>query len=101
MALQGVLKSVKEVRVFKLGHCANSLSQLLTLRHFAMQPIARKPISFVTVAWQPSHPDWIKVNMDGSALRSSGLLRGGGVFRNCRGLVHGCFASSFGIGFSS
>lgn len=83
-----------------LATAVNSQSEFLALRHFSIQPIARRPVSFVSVSWQPPPPGWMKVNTDGSAIGSPGLLGGGGVFRNCRGLVHGCFALSFGYGFS-
>lgn len=78
--LRFVLISIKEIGIYKLGHYANSQSELLTLRHFSIQSIAKRPVTFIMI--------------------SPGVLGWGGVFRNCMGLVLACFALSFVVGFS-
>lgn len=42
----------------------------------------------------------MKVNTNGSALGVPARLGGGAVFRNSRGMMHGCFAMSFIFGLS-
>lgn len=49
VALHFVVKAVKEVDVFKMGCFANDQNELLALRHFSIQPIPRKHITFITV----------------------------------------------------
>ncbi|KAK3221349.1 hypothetical protein Dsin_008374 [Dipteronia sinensis] len=51
---------------------------------------ARAPV-IKSVVWSPSASSWIKVNIDGAALSSPGVRGYGGVFRNCRAFVKGCF----------
>lgn len=70
------------------------------LRHFSIIPIPRKPMTFVAVYWQSPLPGWIKVNTDSSAQGMPLQLGGGAVFRNIRGMVHGCFAMPFYFGLS-
>lgn len=89
-------RAIKKVGIFKLDYCSNSQVDFLALCHLSIRPIVCKPISFISMFWQPPPSGWVKVNTDGSALGSPGLLSGGGVFRNCRGLVHGCFALPLG-----
>lgn len=99
ISLRVVLKSMKEV-----GFCSNSQFELFALRLLFVSLIPRKYVSFVTVAWQPSSQGWMKFNIDGFALGAPWVLGGGsgggGVFRTCRGFLHGCFASHFGFGFA-
>lgn len=84
------MKTVREIVVFRFGCSANDRIELITLRYFSIQPIPRKPVSFISVSWQPPPPCWIKVNTDRSALGLPILLGGGS-----RGLVHGCFLCLF------
>ncbi|KAK2664738.1 hypothetical protein Ddye_003312 [Dipteronia dyeriana] len=45
----------------------------------------------MSVIWSPPAPGWTKVNTDGAALSSPGAGGCGGIFRNCRAFVKGCF----------
>lgn len=51
------------------------------------------------VYWYLPAAGWLKINTDGSAL-GSGVITGGGVFRDSWGSVLGCFRQSFGVGSS-
>ncbi|PON97562.1 Ribonuclease H-like domain containing protein [Trema orientale] len=53
-----------------------------------------------SVHWNPPSAGWLNVNMDESSLGQLGFSSCGGVFRNSRGFVLGCFASKLGMGFS-
>ncbi|KAK3212710.1 hypothetical protein Dsin_017416 [Dipteronia sinensis] len=53
-----------------------------------------------SVIWSPPAPGWIKVNTDGAALSSPGVGGCGGVFRNYRTFVKGCFTVPFGQVFT-
>lgn len=52
------------------------------------------------VHWNLPPPGWIKCNSDGSALGAPGVSTCGGVFRNSRGFVKGCFSVNIGIAFA-
>lgn len=54
--------------------------------------------SITLVRWLPPPPSWIKVNTDGSFRGRPVRSSCGGVFRNCRGEVVGCFTQKLGLG---
>ncbi|KAL0291602.1 UNVERIFIED_CONTAM: putative ribonuclease H protein [Sesamum calycinum] len=60
----------------------------------------RKAPVIHSIQWQPPPPGWMKVNTDGCSRGQPGPSSCGGIFRNCRGFVHGCFALSLGSGFA-
>ncbi|KAK3212669.1 hypothetical protein Dsin_017375 [Dipteronia sinensis] len=60
---------------------------------------ARTPV-IKSVIWLPPAPGWIKVNTDGAALSSPGVEGYGGVFRNFRAFVKGCFVIPLGQMFT-
>ncbi|KAK3198786.1 hypothetical protein Dsin_022201 [Dipteronia sinensis] len=53
-----------------------------------------------SVIWSPPAPGWIKVNTDGAVLSSPGAGGCGGVLRNCKAFVKGCFTVSLGHVFA-
>ena len=53
-----------------------------------------------SVVWSPPAPGRIKVNTDGAAIGSPGVGGCGGIFRNCRAFVKGCFAIPLGQVFT-
>ncbi|EEF40183.1 hypothetical protein RCOM_1732210 [Ricinus communis] len=44
-----------------------------------------------TIKWHPPPPSWIKLNSNGATRGAPGTTGVGGLFRNCRGVVKGCF----------
>lgn len=47
--------------------------------------------------WLPTLCGWFKCNTDGVARVSLGHAAAGGIFRDYRGAILGCFSSYFGI----
>lgn len=78
----------------------NSQDELLILRNFFLIGKAGRAPRIISVRWQPPPPGWTKVNIDGSARGQPGQSSCGGVFRNCRGFVKGCFSRLQGTGFA-
>ncbi|KAK3229688.1 hypothetical protein Dsin_001569 [Dipteronia sinensis] len=75
-------------------------NDLLILRRLDLRGRpARAPV-IMSVIWSPPASGWIKVNTDGAALSSPGVGDCGGVFRNCRAFVKGCFAVPLGVVFA-
>ncbi|KAK2649124.1 hypothetical protein Ddye_016613 [Dipteronia dyeriana] len=69
----------------------NCVDDLLILHRFDLRGrLARAPV-IRSVIWSPPTPGWTKVNTDGVALSSPGVRGCGGIFRNCRAFVKGCF----------
>ncbi|KAK2640353.1 hypothetical protein Ddye_028148 [Dipteronia dyeriana] len=64
---------------------------LLILRRFDLRGCPAKASVIMSVIWSPPAPGWTKVNTDGAALSSSGAGGCGGIFRNCRAFIKGCF----------
>ena len=65
--------------------------------HISCRP-SRAP-RVIEVHWSPAPPGWIKVNTHGAAFGCPGLAGFGGIFYNCKGFVHGCFAIPIGVAF--
>ncbi|XP_057793119.1 uncharacterized protein LOC131009729 [Salvia miltiorrhiza] len=83
-----------------LGYMANEWSEYLTLRSIGVSSRPAPPPDYVSVHWWPPDVGWIKVNTDGSASGSPGLIAGGGVFRDHAAMVRGCFHTKGGSGFA-
>ncbi|XP_057811499.1 uncharacterized protein LOC131025725 [Salvia miltiorrhiza] len=84
----------------KLGFMSNVWSDYLTLRSLEVKSRPAPPPEFVSVFWWPPDIGWIKVNTDGSASAAPGLISAGGVFRDHRAFVCGCFHIKGGSGFA-
>ncbi|KAK3225743.1 hypothetical protein Dsin_005605 [Dipteronia sinensis] len=99
-ALSLVWPAVYDANRLGIGCMRNCVDDLLILRRFDLygRP-ARAPV-IRSVIWSPPAPGWIKVNTDGAALSSPGVGGCGGVFRNCRAFVKGCFAVPLGQVFA-
>ena len=59
-----------------------------------------KALNMVTIVWHPPPSNWLKVNIDGSALGVMGLAGSRGIFRTASGLPRGVFAFSIGHNFT-
>lgn len=73
---------------------------MLCLHNLHLRGHPSKAPRILEVRWKLPPPEWIKCNTDGSALGSPGSARCGGVFRNCRGFVLGCFSVNLGTAFA-
>ncbi|XP_057803087.1 uncharacterized protein LOC131018376 [Salvia miltiorrhiza] len=89
-----------EALPLKLGFMANEWNDYLTLRSIGVSSRPAPPPEFLSVHWWPPDIGWIKVNTDGSASGSPGLIAGGGVFRDHAATVQGCFHTKGGSGFA-
>ncbi|KAK3225647.1 hypothetical protein Dsin_005509 [Dipteronia sinensis] len=90
-----VWREVSVANQLGIGSMHNCVDDLLILHRFDLcgRP-ARAPV-IRSVIWSPPAPGWIKVNTDGAALSSPGVGGYGGVFRNSRAFVKGCFVVPF------
>lgn len=78
----------------------NSQDDLLRLQSLHLIVHPKKAPSILEVHWKTPSPGWIKCNTDGNALGAPGSATCGGVFRNSRGFVQGCFSVNMGIAFA-
>ncbi|PON85141.1 Ribonuclease H-like domain containing protein [Trema orientale] len=78
----------------------NSQHDLVILRRLSLPCRPKKAPRIISIHWFPLLSGWVKVIVDGSAQVQPGVISSGGVFRNSRGFVLGCFASKIGIRFS-
>lgn len=58
--------------------------------------LCRAPKVYNVIWKKPTFP-WLKVNTDGLSKGNPGLAAAGGIFRDCLGVCHGCFAEPLGI----
>lgn len=91
---------IKEINKLSIGHMHNSQDDLLRLHSLRLCGHPSKSPKIIEVLWHTPPPGWIKCNTDGSALGAPGTASCGGVFRNSRGFVKGCFSISIGIAFA-
>ncbi|KAI9192216.1 hypothetical protein LWI28_019629 [Acer negundo] len=93
-------KPFSEANRLDIGCMHNCMDDLLILRRFGLQGCPSKAPVIKSVIWSPPAPGWIKVNTDGVAMGSPGFGGIGGIFRNCRAFVKGCFAIPLGQVFA-
>ncbi|KAK2662084.1 hypothetical protein Ddye_000658 [Dipteronia dyeriana] len=79
------------------GGMYNSQYEVLLLRHIQVVHRPCKASKILEVFWRSHPPGWIKVNTDGSSNGSPGPSGCGGIFRNCRRFVKGCFVVPLGV----
>ncbi|KAI9198283.1 hypothetical protein LWI28_012969 [Acer negundo] len=91
---------VSKVNRLDIGCMHNCMDDLLILCRFGLQGRPFEAAVIKSVIWSPPTPDWIKVNTDGVVMGSSGFGGCGGIFRNCRAFVKGCFAIPLGQVFA-
>lgn len=66
-------------------------------RAFGITMNVKHGIQVKEVRWVPPPIGWHKANFDGAARGSPGISTCGGIFRNHRGFVRGCFAIPLGV----
>ena len=91
---------IREINCLTSGPMANQFEELAIFHtlHIPCRP-SRAP-RVIEVHWSPPSPSWIKVNTDGAAFGCLGLAGSGGIFHNCQGFVHGCFAIPIRVVFT-
>ena len=99
-ALSLVWRAVSDANRLEIGCMHNCVDDLLILRRFDLLGRPARAPNIKSVIWSPPAPGWIKVNTDGAASCSPGVGGCGGVFRNCRAFVKGCFVSPLGQVFA-
>ena len=95
-----VWRAVSEANRLDIGCMRNCMDDLLILHRFGLRGCPSKAPVIKSVIWSPPAPGWIKVNTDGAAMGSPGVGGCGGIFRNCRAFVKGCFAIPLGQVFA-
>ncbi|KAL8535021.1 hypothetical protein ACS0TY_010878 [Phlomoides rotata] len=78
----------------------NSMEDLVILSACGVKGRPPRAPNIRCVRWQVPPINVIKINIDGGAAGSPGLLTGGEVFRDNFGVFRGCFAVSHGRGFA-
>ncbi|XP_057774811.1 uncharacterized protein LOC130993790 [Salvia miltiorrhiza] len=93
---------VKEIdnTSMNLGNTNSSWTDYMISRNLGVNNKVAPPPRMTEVHWWPSVHHWIKVNTDGSALGSPGIIAAGGVFRDNWAVVRGCFHIKGGVGFA-
>ncbi|XP_057779947.1 uncharacterized protein LOC130998549 [Salvia miltiorrhiza] len=84
----------------KMGFINNQWADYLVVRRLGIRVRERPPPKFDSVYWSPPAFGWLKANTDGSAVGAPGRIFAGGVFRDWKGFVRGCFHVDGGIGFA-
>ncbi|XP_057811497.1 uncharacterized protein LOC131025722 [Salvia miltiorrhiza] len=84
----------------KLGCINNTWADYLIIRKLGVKVHQRPPPEFTSVFWSSPAFAWIKANTDGSAVGTPGRICAGGVFRDWRGFVRGCFHVEGGTGYA-
>lgn len=74
------------------GSMNNSIYDLVILKKLGVALKPQRAPKILQVFWCQHLSGWLKVNTDGIAQGSFGLAGGGGVFKNCKGFLKGCYA---------
>ena len=78
----------------------NSVDDLCILRRIGILGRPSKAPKIIEVRWQTPSIFQVKINTDGAARGSPGVVGFGGIFRDHLGHVLGCFAGSLGIAYA-
>ena len=78
----------------------NSQEDLITLHNLGVKGRPANSPAIIQVRWNFPPQGWTKVNIDGAAKGAPGKAGCGGIFRNCRGFIKGCFSFHLGIRFA-
>lgn len=79
------------------GSMSSSISEFSLLKAFSVSCHVSKAPSITQVDWIPPPCGWVKCDTDEAARGSPGYGAGGGIFRDYREAILGCFSSYFGI----
>ncbi|KAK3205148.1 hypothetical protein Dsin_019194 [Dipteronia sinensis] len=88
--------AVSEANHLEIGCMWNCMDDFLILRRFGLLGRPSKSLVIKSVVWSPPALSWIKVDADGATIGSPRVGGYGGIFRNCRAFVKGCFAIPLG-----
>ena len=99
-ALSIIWTSIREANCLSSGSMANQVDELAILHTLHISCHPSKAPRIIEVLWKPPTLGRIKVNTDDAAFGCLGLAVFGGIFRNCRGFVHGCFVIPIGLAFA-
>ncbi|KAK2655573.1 hypothetical protein Ddye_008625 [Dipteronia dyeriana] len=91
-AVFSAFQRLSDANQLKIGCMRNCVDDLLILHRFDLCGRPTKAPFIRSVIWSPLAPGWTKVITDGAVLSSPGAGGCGGIFRNCRAFVKGCFA---------
>ncbi|KAK3230347.1 hypothetical protein Dsin_002228 [Dipteronia sinensis] len=86
----------RDTNFLEIGCIRNCMDNLLILRRFGFRGRPSKALVIKSVVWSPPASGWIKVNIDGATIGSLRVSGCGGIFRNYRDFVKGCFAIPLG-----
>lgn len=79
------------------GSMKSSMSEFLVLKQFSISIHPSTAPCIKQVDWTPSPCYWIKCNTDGASRGSPGISACGGVFRDYRASIIGCFTLNLGL----
>ncbi|XP_057811447.1 uncharacterized protein LOC131025669 [Salvia miltiorrhiza] len=97
--VRGFFKEIGSTSM-SLGNTNSSWNDYIVSRNLGVPNKVAPPPHMVEVHWWPPVRHWIKVNTDGSAMGSPGIIAAGGVFRDNWAVVRGCFHIKGGVGFA-
>lgn len=76
------------------GTMSSSIDEFCFVKAFNVQIHPPKAQKIIEVIWQPPLSGWFKCNVDGAATQEHAAC--GGIFRDSRGAVLGCFSEYIG-----
>ncbi|KAK2655585.1 hypothetical protein Ddye_008637 [Dipteronia dyeriana] len=91
---------VRKADSLQSGTMKNSVDELQILQRLHVSGRLPKAPRILEVNWRPPPPGCLKVNTDGTAFGSPGLVGCAGVFRTCRVFVKGFFVIPLGVCFA-
>lgn len=80
------------------GNMNSSIKEFVILKQFSIRVHHATTPSITQISWFPSPCYWVKYNSDGASRGSPGFSACGGLFRDYRTSIMGCFAGNLGMG---
>lgn len=100
LAIDNVIASVSLAGSLSKGHMSSSIDEFSILKFFSVYGHVNCAPAIKEVIWSPPPCHWVKCNTDGAARGALGWSACGGIFRDYRGSVLGCFAANLGVSCS-